>query len=163
MAHPYHHAVSSARKWGGSADSYVAIHQFFDQTKAAHGDFRHRAILHNTFGVYLAEQVFGTTIDVTVAVTCSACGERLKVKDDGTVPSKVRHIISCGDPEFVPEVKRIPTRWVGEQHVIEDMGRLVALNEWIECIKPEPWMNKPVKLSRVLERDDRQQRQEVNA
>jgi hypothetical protein len=26
MAHSYHHAVSSARKWGGAAEDYLAIH-----------------------------------------------------------------------------------------------------------------------------------------
>jgi hypothetical protein len=26
MAHSYHHAVSSARKWGGTAEDYLAIH-----------------------------------------------------------------------------------------------------------------------------------------
>jgi len=26
MAHPYHHALSSVRKWGGSVDDYMALH-----------------------------------------------------------------------------------------------------------------------------------------
>ena len=26
MAHPYHHALSSVRKWGGQVDDYIRIH-----------------------------------------------------------------------------------------------------------------------------------------
>jgi hypothetical protein len=40
----------------------MSIHDWFDSTKAAYADFGHRAILHNTFGIFLAEQLFGTTI-----------------------------------------------------------------------------------------------------
>ena len=30
MAHPYHHALSSVKKWGGTVDDYQAIHAWFD-------------------------------------------------------------------------------------------------------------------------------------
>lgn len=30
MAHPFHHALSSARKWGGRPEDYLAIHNWFD-------------------------------------------------------------------------------------------------------------------------------------
>ena len=33
MAHSYHHAVSSARKWGGVPEDYLAIHTWFDKSK----------------------------------------------------------------------------------------------------------------------------------
>ena len=45
MAHPYHHAVSSVRKWGGRVEDYQAIHDWFDASKAHLADFRHRACL----------------------------------------------------------------------------------------------------------------------
>lgn len=48
----------------------------------------------------------------------------------------------------------IPTRYVAEQHVIEDMGRLVSLQDWCVCIQPQSWMNKPRQLSRELEREE---------
>lgn len=50
------------RKYGGVADDYLAIHCWFDQTKAHLADSRHRLILHNSFGIFLCEQVFGVTI-----------------------------------------------------------------------------------------------------
>ena len=53
------HSVSSATRHGGVAEDYLPIHRFLDQTKLYVGDWRHRALLHNTFGVALCEQVFG--------------------------------------------------------------------------------------------------------
>jgi hypothetical protein len=33
MAHSYHHAVSSARKFGGVPEDYTAVHSWFDRSK----------------------------------------------------------------------------------------------------------------------------------
>jgi len=30
MAHPYHHALSSVKKWGGRPEDYQAIHDWLD-------------------------------------------------------------------------------------------------------------------------------------
>lgn len=30
MAHPYHHAQSSVKKWGGTVDDFIAVHTWFD-------------------------------------------------------------------------------------------------------------------------------------
>ena len=62
MAHSYHHAVSSASKWGGAAEDYLAIHTWFDRSKEIVADFRHRALRHHAEGIFLAEQLFGVTI-----------------------------------------------------------------------------------------------------
>ena len=62
MAHPYHHALSSSKKYGGVPEDYQALHDWFDQTKAHLPDVRHRALLHSSFGIFLCEQVFGTTL-----------------------------------------------------------------------------------------------------
>ena len=59
MAHPWHHAVSSARKHGGVPEDYLAVHEWFDASKAHHGDFRHRALRHHTLGVFECEREFG--------------------------------------------------------------------------------------------------------
>jgi len=47
--------------------------------------------------------------------------------------------------------KRIPVRWIGEQHVQEDCGRIPTVADWLRCIVPERWMNAPVKLARQLD------------
>lgn len=62
MAHPFHHAQSTARIWGGKPEDYQAIHDWFDDTKSTYADFRHRALRHHTYGIFECERVFGVTI-----------------------------------------------------------------------------------------------------
>lgn len=59
---PLLHAKISVRKFGGTVENYLPIHNFFDQTKGYIPDSRHRMILHNSFGIMLCEQVFGVYI-----------------------------------------------------------------------------------------------------
>jgi hypothetical protein len=40
----------------------------------------------------------------------------------------------------------IPTRWVGEQHVREDLGFIPSFPDWVKAIHPEPWMGRAQKL-----------------
>lgn len=104
MAHTWYHARSSARKFGGEAEDYLAVHEWLDQTKMAWADTRHRAILHNSFGIFLCEQHFGVTITRA---------------SDG---------------------KPIPTRLIAEQHVLEDLGRIPTLQDWLEQLPYKDWM-----------------------
>ena len=117
MAHPWHHSVSSARKHGGEPQDYVAVHQWFDESKAHHGDFRHRALRHHTEGAFECERVFGVTL----------------TNADG---------------------KQIPTRWIAEQHIVEDLGFLPSLSQWLSAIVAEPWMMRSRPLSRMLDREE---------
>ena len=56
MAHPYHHALSSAKRFGGSPDDYLELHQWFDATKTHLADARHRLLRHHSLGIFIAEQ-----------------------------------------------------------------------------------------------------------
>lgn len=104
MAHPWHHAESSARRYGGKPDDYLAIHDWFDATKAHFGYFTHRALRHHTLGIFEAEERFGTII-------ANSAG------------------------------RRIPTRFIGEQHVREDCGgRIPSVGDWLARLKPAVWM-----------------------
>lgn len=100
MAHPYHHALSSARKWGGSPDCYMALHEWFDATKAHLGDFRHRALRHHSEGIFLAETLFGRTmtLDTGRVVPVRLIGEQHVREDLGRVPS-VADWLRCLRPE----------------------------------------------------------------
>ena len=109
MAHPYHHAISSAKRFGGLAEDYQHLPDWFDQTKAHLPDVRHRSILHSSFGIFLLEQVFGTT---------------LTRASDG---------------------KRVPIRAIGEYHVIEDMGFVPTVEQWLKKLPIEPWMMRGAK------------------
>lgn len=90
MAHPWHHAVSSARKYGGDPEDYLEIHSWFDASKSQFADFRHRALRHHAFGIFEAERVFGTTIVNSAGRTVPVrfIGEQ-HVREDcgGVIPS----------------------------------------------------------------------------
>lgn len=73
---PIIHARNSVKRYGGVVEDYLPIHNWFDSTKSAYADFGHRAILHNTFGIFLAEQLFGVTI-------VNSDGKTLSVRDIG--------------------------------------------------------------------------------
>ncbi|MHB8492762.1 MAG: DUF6915 family protein, partial [Solirubrobacteraceae bacterium] len=38
--------------------------------------------------------------------------------------------------------RAIPVRWIGEQHVREDLGRIPSAAEWLLCITPADWMSR---------------------
>lgn len=38
--------------------------------------------------------------------------------------------------------REIPVRWVGEQHVQEDLGWIPSAADWLRAIQPEPWMTR---------------------
>ena len=86
---PIIHARNSVKKWGGIENDYLPIHEWFDQTKAHMGDNRHRAILHNSFGIYLCEQVFGRTLVNSDGkeVHVRDIGELHVYEDLGSIPS----------------------------------------------------------------------------
>jgi hypothetical protein len=116
MSHCFYHAVSSAKKFGGEWQDYIELHQFFDSTKAHITDNKHRMVLHNGFGIFLAERVFGPVI---------------VRKSDG---------------------KTVPTRLIGEQHVLEDLGRVPTLAQCLESLPLEQWMMRAArKLSTELD------------
>jgi hypothetical protein len=40
----------------------------------------------------------------------------------------------------------IPTRWVGEQHIREDLGFIPSFADWARAIRPKHWMGRATKL-----------------
>jgi hypothetical protein len=109
MAHPYHHALSSVAKWGGTPEDYLGLHSWFDESKLIIADYRHRALRHHAEGIFMAERLFGS------ALTLSS----------GRV---------------------LPVRWIGEQHVREDLGRIPSFVDWVRAIRPESWMGRATTL-----------------
>lgn len=59
---PVKHAESSVKKWGGKWEDYVALHDWFDDTKQFTGNWTHRALRHHSAGVQWAIEKFGHTI-----------------------------------------------------------------------------------------------------
>uniref|UniRef100_A0A7C5VJW3 DUF6915 domain-containing protein n=1 Tax=Thermus caliditerrae TaxID=1330700 RepID=A0A7C5VJW3_9DEIN len=118
MGHPWHHALSSAKRWGGKPQDYLPIHEWFDASKEHFADFRHRALRHHSQGIYEAERVFGTVI----------------VNSEG---------------------REVPVRAIGEQHVLEDLGFIPTLADWLKHLQPAEWMLKGVdkRVSRLSLKD----------
>jgi len=100
---PYHHAVSSAKKFGGAPDDYMEIHNWFDESKQHFAGPMHRALRHHSQGIFECEVLWGVTME----------------NSDG---------------------KKVAIRSIGEQHVIEDLGRIPSLQDWFERIMPTDWM-----------------------
>ena len=103
MAHPYHHAVSSAKKYGGESEDFIRLHEWLDASKSHMADFRHRALRHHSEGIFMLESLFGTTITISTG-------------------------------------RVLPVRFIGEQHVLEDLGRIPTVSDWLGKIQPESWM-----------------------
>jgi hypothetical protein len=100
---PLIHADNSVRKWGGVTEDYQPIHDFLDSSKAHLPDMRHRALLHSSFGIYIAERVFGTFI-------VNSEGHRISVRD------------------------------IAEAHVIEDMGTIPTVQDYLQHLPMLDWL-----------------------
>jgi len=89
MGHCYHHALSSVKKWGGIADDYLPLHQWFDESKAITADFRHRALRHHAEGIFMLEHFFGPTVTISTGrvVPVRLIGEQHVIEDLGFIPS----------------------------------------------------------------------------
>lgn len=100
---PFHHSLSSAARYGGSAEEYLEIHDWFDGSKRSWCDPRHRALRHHSEGIDDCVKLFGYTLE-----------------------------ISNG--------KQIPVRYIGEDHVREDLGNIPTMKDWFENISMQKWM-----------------------
>jgi len=111
---PWSHARVSAKKFGGDPHDYLEIHTWFDHTKGHIADVRHRAVLHNAWGIWLSESVFGTYI-------VNSAGKKVQVRD------------------------------IGEQHVLDDLGRIPSLEE---CLREMPmlvWLGGPIRKKKLMQ------------
>jgi hypothetical protein len=89
MGHCYHHALSSVKKWGGTAEDYLPLHQWFDESKAITADFRHRALRHHAEGIFMLERFFGPAVTISTGrvVPVRLIGEQHVREDLGFIPS----------------------------------------------------------------------------
>ena len=86
---PYHHAVSSTKKWGGSVEDYLHIHAWFDVSKSHYADQRHRALRHHSAGIFECEAHFGHVIKNSDGkqVPVWLIGEQHVKEDCGFIPT----------------------------------------------------------------------------
>lgn len=89
MGHCYHHALSSAKRWGGTAEDFLPLHEWFDEpSKLITADFRHRALRHHAEGVFMLQRFYGTTLRISTGrvVPVRLIGEQHVIEDLGFIP-----------------------------------------------------------------------------
>lgn len=120
---PYEHAQTSVRRWGGKPEDYLPIHDFIDESKAHFPDMRHRALLHNSWGIYLCERIFGHNINIATCQCAAGSYETRQI---------------CDHP-----VRKVSVRDIAEQHIIEDMGRIPTLQDYFQGMPFYEWLGGP--------------------
>ena len=94
MAKPFVHAQSSAKKFGGTPDDYIEIHNLMDSSKGTIADDRHRALTHNAwFLSTILEKIFGVTIT-------NSNGRKISVRDIGE-----QHVLEDFGNRFIPSAQ----------------------------------------------------------
>lgn len=90
MGDPLQHSQSSAKRFGGIADDYLHVHTVMDSSKLFLADWRHRALLHNTFGIHIFEQLMGSSFtrksDGAAVCTRSVISQHI-IEDLGAIPT----------------------------------------------------------------------------
>ena len=91
---PWLHAKSSVRKWGGSPSDYVALHDWFDETKAFTGDWTHRALRHHSAGIQWAIEKFGHVIvnSLGQSIPTKMLAEQHVEEDCGFIPTPADYL-----------------------------------------------------------------------
>jgi hypothetical protein len=112
MAHPYHHSLSSVRKWGGLVFDYLPLHRWFDQSKAIAADFRHRALRHHAEGIFVLETVFGPTLTLSggKVIPTRWVGEQHVKEEFGFIPSFADWMRAIGPLPWMGRVGRVEDR-----------------------------------------------------
>lgn len=146
--HPYDHARSSARFYGGRWSDYFRCHAWFDATKAIQCRFTHRALRHHLEGVDVAVAVFGSSIRNSdgADVPLRSLGLQHLDEDCGIMPSARDWLIDLDAPDWLPV--EIPScddlaaasaeRFGGEAE------RYRPLHEWF--LATENWSDGPTHL-----------------
>lgn len=114
---PYHHDNIMAKKFGGKPEDYSDINDFLDSSKATIADVRHRALLHNSFGCYLVEQIFGRT----------------RINSDGKVYSPR----DVAEEHIIQDLGFIPT----PEHYLSQMAVKHWMSGTVKKTKQKPTVN----------------------
>ena len=106
--HPWHHALSSARRHGGEAEDYLPLHDWFDASKEFMADYRHRALRHHAQGIFEAERVFGPTVVNSLGkhIPTRILGEQHVREDCGRIPTLADWLRAIkGEPWMIKHVQ----------------------------------------------------------
>ena len=139
MAHSCHHADSSARKYGGKAEDYIAIHSWFDASKSHEALPVHRALRHHSFGIFEAEQLFGLEI-VNSAGRCIPVryiGEQHVREDCRRIPSvsdwlrKIPVEAWMVNGMILPDIESVGDSDTDWRQAVAEGKTMLGLNDWL--------------------------------
>lgn len=142
---PSIHSNLSVRKYGGTASDYQEVHDFLDMSKMTHSDLRHRCILHNTLGPFLAEKGIGVN---------HSKAEFLKNKW-GWSDEEYREILSLAADRSCTTIinsdgVKVSVRDLAENHIIEDMGDIPSVSKYLDGMPLYDWLGHGQKAVRKL-------------
>ncbi len=112
MSHALYHAESSATRYGGTPDDYLALHAFMDapQLHVRMPSVRGRAVFHHAWGIDLCAHLFRREVDGSLLL-----GSELLSGDQ------------AGSPDDL-------ARAVAEDHVREDLREVPSLGDWLAAL-----------------------------
>ena len=102
---PLKHAESTVKKWGGKWEDYVAIHDWFDETKSYTGDWTHRALRHHSAGVQWAVEKFGHAVinSSGQSIPVKMIAEQHVEEDCGFIPTP---------KDYLTPLAKSPEKWM---------------------------------------------------
>lgn len=96
----------------------MEIESFIDSSKSVVGDVRHRSIYHHTFGIFLCEKLFGTTIKTSCnrEVPVRLIAEQHILEDLGWIPSPSDYIKNMNLATWMggKQHKKLPLTYIGD-------------------------------------------------
>jgi len=110
VAHPYFHAISSARKHGGLWSDYFSLHEAVDSTKSHYAHCKHRLILHNEWGIHFLIELYGSNLTRAsdrVSVPTQELLEQHIQEDLGLVPSLADCFEKTPMPRWVNNIRDV--------------------------------------------------------
>lgn len=148
---PFVHARNSVKKFGGRVEDYLEIHNFFDISKSAFADMRHRAILHNSLGCFIVERVFGFPY-----AKMEAMSEKFGWSDEekAAIIELLNDARTNGSTSMInSDGKIVQVRDVAEQHVLEDMGQIPSVGDYLRGMPMYEWLGGPRRRIRKIKYD----------
>jgi hypothetical protein len=129
------HSALSVREYGGVPSDYQKIHDFLDMSKIAYPNTKHRAILHNSVGPFIAEKVFGVD-----PLMLKSMQEKW-----GWTDEEVNDILKIATNKEGTQIVNsdgvsVSVRAVAEEHIIQDMGKIPTLQDYLEDMPFYSWL-----------------------
>jgi uncharacterized protein DUF6915 len=137
--HCYHHALSSQRKYGGTATDYLSLHNWFDASKSTLAYFTHRMVNHHREGIReLVRHVGATIVNADgAAVSVESLALQHLAEDMSIVPSAadwLQHIELPANgrpirlPPITPSAEELAT--ASARHFDTSPGTMLSLHSW---------------------------------